>query len=141
MWKILLYEFWADRHLQRTRVLLTCLGIACGTFIVVVLLALGEGIKRAVMRELLGAYDAAIVIYPGMTTQPYQGLPSRRFIRFEDGDADLLLREVRDIELASKVYSDYQVRLTVEGSRVNEEAQLRGVDPSYAQLRNINAAH
>ena len=59
MWQILLSEFWEDLRTQRTRVLLTSVGIACGTFIVVVLLALGEGIKRAVLSELRYSWTPA----------------------------------------------------------------------------------
>jgi putative ABC transport system permease protein len=140
MWQILLSEFWDDLRGQRTRVALTGIGIACGTFIVVVLLALGEGIKRAVMTELLGAYDAAIVIRGGMTRQAYRGLPPRRIIRLEDDDVAALLREVPDIEAASPVYSRCCVRLTVAGRRVDEEARVRGVDASYARLRDMTAA-
>src|SRR5262245_24099290 len=140
MWKILLSEFWGELGAQRTRVTLTALGIACGTFIVVVLLALGEGIKRGLMTELLSAYDAAIVIYPGQTTKTYRGLPARRSITFEDDDIARLLREVSDLETASNVYSRWGLKLTVAGARPTEDAQVRGVDPSYAELRNITAA-
>jgi putative ABC transport system permease protein len=140
MWKILLSEFLEDLRAQRTRVALTGMGVACGTFIVVVLLALGEGIKRAVMSELLGAYDAAIVIYNGQTTKVYRGLPARRFIRFKDDDVAAILRDVPDIETASNVYSRYGVTMLGTAARPLRETQLRGVDPSYARLRNITAA-
>jgi putative ABC transport system permease protein len=140
MWKILLSEFVEDLRAQRTRVALTGMGIACGTFIVVVLLALGEGIKRAVLSELLGAYDAAIVIYNGQTTKAYRGLPARRFIRFKDDDVAAILREVPDIETASNVYSRWGVTMLGNAVRPMRETQLRGVDPSYGRLRNITAA-
>ena len=139
MWPILLSQFWDDLRAQRIRVLLTGFGIACGTFIVVVLLALGEGIKRVGLRDLLGEFDEAIVVYGGMTTQPFRGLPARRRIRFEDDDVAALVREVPDIALASKVY-DSRVRLTVPGTRVSEDAELQGVDASFASLRKVNAA-
>ena len=140
MWQILLSEFWQDLALQRTRVLLTGMGIACGTFIVVVLLALGEGVKRAVMNDILGSYDNAIMVYAGQTSKPYRGLPSRRFIRFEDGDLAAMMRAVPDIVIGSNVYSRWNARITVPGTRHSEEIELRGVDPSYAALRNISAA-
>src|SRR5690606_30497666 len=123
-------EFWDDLRSQRTRVVLTGVGIACGTFIVVVLLALGEGIKRAVMSELLGSYDAAIIIYPGMTTRPYQGLPPQRRIRFDEQDVPALMREVPDIDIASPVYGRSS-RLTIPGSRTEEDVQVQGVDAAY----------
>jgi putative ABC transport system permease protein len=139
MWRILLSEFWGDLLAQRTRVLLTGIGIACGTFIVVVLLALGEGIKRTVMTELLGEYDQAIMVYGGGTTQPYRGLPAHRRIRFEDDDVDALLRDVPDIAMASREYST-GVSLSVPGTRISEDVEVRGVDASYAVLRNVTAA-
>ena len=139
MWQILLSQFWDDLGAQRTRVLLTGFGIACGTFIVVVLLALGEGVKRAVMREVLGEYDQAIVLYGGMTTQPFRGLPARRPIRFEDDDVAAIMLDVPDVGLASKVYQS-RVRLTVPGTRAAEDAEVQGVDASYASLRNVTAA-
>jgi putative ABC transport system permease protein len=111
MWRILLSQFWDDLRAQRTRVLLTGFGIACGTFIVVVLLALGEGIKRTVMTELLGEYDQAIVAYGGATSQPFRGLPPRRRVLFEDDDVAVLLRDVPDLVMASREYSR-GVRLT-----------------------------
>jgi putative ABC transport system permease protein len=140
VWKNLLSEFWADLRAQRTRAMLTGIGIACGTFIVVVLLALGEGVKRALMSELLGAYDAAIIIYSGQTTKAFRGLPPRRSIQFEDDDVTRLLRHVPDIEAASKVYERYGVKLTVPGARPAEEVEVEGVDPAFARLRNITAA-
>lgn len=140
MWQILLSEFWEDLRAQRTRVLLTSIGIACGTFIVVVLLALGEGIKRAVMRELLGRYDDAIVATAGATSTPYRGLPARRRIALAEDDVAALLREVPDIEAASALYRRWGVRLTVEGNRTGEDALVQGVDLSYALMKELTPA-
>jgi ABC-type antimicrobial peptide transport system permease subunit len=55
MWKILLNEFWAELGLQKTRILLTTFAIAWGTFTVVLLLALGEGMKQRILTELVSA--------------------------------------------------------------------------------------
>jgi putative ABC transport system permease protein len=140
MWQILLLEFVEDLRTQRMRVLLTGVGIACGTFIVVVLLALGEGIKRAVMSEVLGSYDEAIVVYSGFTSMPYRGLPSRRRISLTEDDVPALLREVPDIETASAVFRRWGIRLTVEGGRTGEDAAVMGVDGSYALMRDMTPA-
>ncbi|MGD8277128.1 MAG: ABC transporter permease [Gemmatimonadota bacterium] len=139
MWTVLLSQFWNDLGTQRTRVLLTTFGIACGTFIVVVLLALGEGIKRAVLREVLGEFEQAIMVYGGRTTQPFRGLPARRRIRFDDDDVAAIVQDVPDIAAASNVYSG-RVRLTVAGSRASEDVSLQGVEASFASLRKMTAA-
>lgn len=140
MWRILLTEFWADLRTQTTRSTLTMVAIACGTFIVVVLLALGEGMKRAVISELLGMYDNAIVLYPGMTTRPYQGLPPSRRIRFTEEDAERIANRVPGVVMASPVYSIWGAKLTVEGRRAPEEVPLEGVNAAYGVLRRLEAA-
>jgi putative ABC transport system permease protein len=140
MWSILLAEFWGDLRSQTTRASLTMVAIACGTFIVVVLLALGEGLKRAVMSEVIGNYDNAITVYPGSTSRPYQGLPPNRRIRFTDDDARLLLQRVPDLEIATPVYSAWGARLSVEGNRTPEEANVEGVSAAYGVLRRLEAA-
>ncbi|HEX2168523.1 MAG TPA: ABC transporter permease [Longimicrobiales bacterium] len=140
MWQILLSEFWEDLRMQRTRVLLTGIGIACGTFIVVVLLALGEGIKRTVMSEVLGSFDEAIVVFGGRTNMPFRGLPARRGISLDEADVPAVLREVPDIVAGSALFRRWGIRLTVEGSRTGEDAQVYGVDASYALMRDVTPA-
>jgi len=140
MWQVLLAEFWEDLRSQRTRVMLTCIGIACGTFIVVVLLALGEGIKRSVMSELLGAFDESIVVSGGSTNMPYRGLPARRRIVLQDDDAAALLRDVPDLVAATAVFHRWGVHMTVPGRRSGEDVQVQGVDPSYALMKDVSPA-
>src|SRR5690606_1024856 len=48
-------------------------------------------------------------------------------------------REVPDIAAASAVYQRWGIRLTVEGSRVNEEALVQGVDASFARMKDMAA--
>ena len=140
MFQILLSEFWEDLRTQRTRVLLTSTGIACGTFIVVVLLALGEGVKREVMTEVLGSYEDAISVRGGFTTMPYRGLPARRRIPLEEADVQALLTEVKDIEVATAVYTYWGIRLSSESSRLRVEGQVQGVDDGFARMKKVEPA-
>ncbi|MEJ2218831.1 MAG: ABC transporter permease, partial [Gemmatimonadota bacterium] len=78
MFKLLLGEFWADLKVQRTRALLTLFAVFWGTLTIVLLLAFGEGLKRAVVEGLVGAGSKMFIIYGGETTLPYEGLPAGR---------------------------------------------------------------
>lgn len=140
MWPILLGEFWGDLRSQTTRAVLTAVGVACGTFIVVVLLALGEGVKRTVLTDLLGFYDEAIVVNGGVTSRAYQGLAPQRSIRLTESDADALRRRAPDLETLSPVYARWGVRLTVDGQRSSEQAAVEGVHPEYARLKKLRPA-
>ena len=81
MLKILLEEFWGDLRTQRTRALLTMFAVCWGTIAVVLMLAFGEGLKRAVVAGLQGAGERMFMVYGGETTQPFEGLPKGRDIR------------------------------------------------------------
>jgi hypothetical protein len=92
MWKILLGEFLGDLQAQRTRAMLTFFAVAWGTLSVVLLLAFGEGLKRAVTGGLLAAGDRILMVGGGVTSRAWKGLPQGRRIALVEEDLGLLRR-------------------------------------------------
>jgi putative ABC transport system permease protein len=127
--------FRTDAARQTKRIALTVLAIAWGTLSIVLLLSFGEGLKRAFNKGKRGMGEGGIgVLWGGSTTRPYAGLPSGRAIAFRDEDAELLAQRIPEIASLSREYS-IRRGLTVGTKTVN--ARIRGVDPSFGQLRNI----
>jgi putative ABC transport system permease protein len=129
VWKL----FRADAAHNRKRITLTVLAIAWGTLSIVLLLSFGEGLKRAFHRGKRGMGEGIGVMWPGATTRAYRGLPSGRNITFRDEDADLLRARVPELEALSREYSRRR-GITVGTKTVN--ARIRGVDPSFGEMRN-----
>jgi len=73
---------------NRTRALLSMMGIAWGIVAVVMLLSYGNGFRDALARGSRGAFgDAVVVLWPGQTSQQAGGERARRRIRFTMADA------------------------------------------------------
>jgi putative ABC transport system permease protein len=114
---------------------MTMFGIVWGTVTIVVLLAFGSGVKRAMSKNMHGMGEGIAIVWPGQTSIPFQGYGRDRAIRLVAEDALLLKREVSAIASCSPEYMrrGMPVRL---GEKVNL-ANTTGVVPEYGPMRNI----
>ena len=126
--------FRVDAARNRKRIGLTVMAIAWGTLSIVLLLSFGEGMKRSFHKGSRGMGEGIGVLWPGATTRAYAGLPSGRAISFTDEDAELLAARIPEISGISREYSK---RVPVAVGKKTVNARVRGVDPSFGQMRNI----
>lgn len=126
--------FRADAQHNRKRIALTVLAIGWGTLSIVLLLSFGEGMKRAMSKSTRGMGEFIGVLWPGATTKPYAGLPSGRKVPLGDDDAEMLLARIPSLADVSREYVTYR-SLTYGTKTVNN--RIRGVDPSFGELRNV----
>lgn len=130
---LVLKLFRHDAERQKKRLALTILAIGWGTLSIVLLLSFGEGLKQAFHRGKRGMGQGIGVLWPGATTRAYLGLPSGRTIAFRDEDAELLQARIPALQAVSREYSR---RLGLTRGQKTVNARLRGVDPSFGELRN-----
>ena len=126
--------FRVDAARNRKRIGLTVMAIAWGTLSIVLLLSFGEGMKRSFHKGSRGMGEGIGVLWPGATTRAYAGLPSGRAISFRDEDAELLGARIPEITAISREYSK---RVPVARGTKTVNARVRGVDPSFGEMRNI----
>jgi putative ABC transport system permease protein len=126
--------FRQDAARNRKRIGLTVMAIAWGTLSIVLLLSFGEGMKRSFHRNSRGMGEGIGVLWPGATTRAYAGLPSGRPIRFTDDDAEILAARIPEISGISREYSK---RVPVARGTKTVNARVRGVDPTFGEMRNI----
>ena len=126
--------FRVDASRNRKRIALTVMAIAWGTLSIVLLLSFGEGLKRSFNRNSRGMGEGIGVLWPGATTRAYAGMPSGRAISFTDEDADLLAARIPEIAAISR---EYAKRVPVAHGTKTINARVRGVDPSFGEMRNI----
>jgi putative ABC transport system permease protein len=131
----LLAEFWADLLAQRTRALLTLFAVFWGALTIVLLLAFGEGLKRAVVEATLGAGSRMFMVYGGETTEPFGGLPGGRNITLVERDLGLLMESIPQIDRGSVSYGGYGTLL--ESEAVTTTTMMEGVHPDFAELRSM----
>ncbi len=130
----LIRQFLADLSSQRLRTTLTVLGITWGTVAVVVLLAFGTGLEKQMKTQARGMGDGIAIVFGGRTTLAYRGFGEGRAIRLREDDAELIAREIPEIEAISPEYGRWLP--TRHGAAVTN-AYITGITPVYGDMRNV----
>ncbi len=85
-------EIWSTLRKNKLRAALTACGVFWGMFMLMVLLGLGAGLERGVVKSLGGMAMNSVYVWSQRTSMPYRGLQPGRYIRFNDQDIAVLSR-------------------------------------------------
>ena len=126
-------EAWIALGRNRIRSLLTMTGISWGIVAVTLLLSYGSGFRSVLMYTFETFGKAAVICWPGTTSEQAGGERAGKEVRFQQEDADW-----------AKAQSPLIKRITLETVRwkgISHEERLsdsatRGVYPEYGDMRN-----
>ena len=79
------------------RTVLTAFGVFWGIFILVILLAAGQGLENGVKKGFDGIATNTMFMWSQTTTKPYKGLPTIRRYDFKNGDIVALKEKFPDL--------------------------------------------
>jgi putative ABC transport system permease protein len=79
-------EIWATLRKNKLRAVLTACGVFWGMFMLMVLLGLGAGLQRGVVKSLGGMAMHSVYVWSQRTSMPYKGLQPGRYIKFTNQD-------------------------------------------------------
>ena len=133
MLRELVAQSWANLRRNPTRSLLTMLGIVWGIVAVAVLMAYGTGFRVVMMHGFDAFGKAAVVAWPGQTSEQAGGERAGRVVRIEKEDRDNILLEATMVKSLSLESTRW--RPITYGERVVNTA-IRGVESPYGELRN-----
>ncbi len=85
-------EIWATLRKNKLRAVLTACGVFWGMFMMMVLLGLGTGLERGVVRSLGGMALHSVYVWSQRTSMPYRGLQPGRYVRFSNHDIESIAR-------------------------------------------------
>jgi putative ABC transport system permease protein len=126
-------QAWDAVRRNRTRSLLTMLGIAWGIIAVALLMSYGGGFRTALVRGFNAFGRSAVVAWPGQTSEQAGGERAGRKVRFERADLDAIRAEAPLVKLSSMETVRW---LSISyGDRLANTA-IRGVYPEYGEIRN-----
>jgi putative ABC transport system permease protein len=124
--------------LRRKRAAMTVLTVAWGTLSMVVLLAIGEGIRRQVDLSFRQFGEPMLILNPGATSKPWLGWPKGRKVTVQYGDYDPIRKALAgDAEVGAMV-SIYPTSLRRGGREAT--IGVRGVGANYERLRSHYSA-
>ena len=119
---------------QKLRMALTILAITWGTISITLLMAFSIGVERQMRRAGAGMGQGVIILWPGQTTMPFQGLPQGRRIAFVPEDLDLVTARVAGIDNISGEYMRWGVVIEYGKKQVNK--LVSGVYPEFGEMRS-----
>ncbi|MGB2696320.1 MAG: ABC transporter permease [Candidatus Zixiibacteriota bacterium] len=128
-------QFLRDMRSQKLRTLLTLFGIIWGTTAVTLLLAFGEGLHAQMRKSAHGLGDKIVIMWPGRTSRPYEGLGKGRFLHLKEEDVSLLKREIKQMGQISPEYSQWNIQIKY-GKNIYSQ-NVVGVYPVFADMRNM----
>ena len=131
-------DFWQEIFMalrrNKLRTFLTGFAISWGIFILIVLLAAGNGLMDAVGERFSSRSTNSYTLYGGFTSKPYKGHNENRWIHFTDKDIRLLENNFPHVDQVSP-------RITSSGNAVYGDQlsplSLSGVRPVYAQTNDV----
>jgi putative ABC transport system permease protein len=132
-------QAFSNLRAQKTRTLLTALGIVFGVGSVIGMLAIGAGAREESLRfiEQLGVRNVLIDSRPAASDQEMQ--QRRRSSQgLNDRDVRILKANIEDLETLSARRSLHPARVLPKPSR--EIPELFGVRPSYAMIHSLRLA-
>lgn len=83
------------------RTIMTAFGVFWGIFILVILLAAGNGLGNGIKEGFSGIATNSMFMFTGQTTVPYKGMNKGRSYDFKIGDVEALRQNVNGLEIIS----------------------------------------
>ena len=120
---------------NKLRTFLTGLSVASGIFILVILLAIGQGMSNGVAKEFENDATNRISVWTNVTSVEYKGLNPGRIIEMDNRDYEMAVNKNSEkIELKSSVYSKWGQLTTYK--KESGSYRVEGVRGDYQFLEN-----
>ena len=134
-----LQEVWTTLSAHPLRTMLTALSVAWGIFMLVILLAAGDGLSKGATHQFRDDAVNSLWIYGGTTQKPFDGYPVNRKIVLNNDDYDLLSREIEGIEhITSRFYFNYRSMQISHGDRRGAfDIRASHPDHQFIEMSNI----
>ncbi len=120
------------------RTFLTGFAIVWSIYMLILLVATGNGFKHGLESNSLYMTGNTFALYPGNTTKPYHGLQKGRKIRFSEEDIDFFEKEIGKmvkVDEFTPIYNIMDANIVYETE--NTTVNIFGVRPGYDIMRNM----
>lgn len=121
---------------NKLRTALTGFSVAWGIFMLIVLLASGNGLRNGMLLGFGHMSTNSLSISPGSTSIPYNGMQKNRRIRIDQSDGTYLKQHLHEhIEGLVPVLNKNNTTVSFRKEYVN--ITITGVTPEFLALRNL----
>jgi putative ABC transport system permease protein len=125
-------EIWGTVRRNKLRTVLTGFAVAWGIFMLVVLLAFGNGLHNNVVHQFRDDAVNSIWIHPGQTSRPHAGHQPGRFLRFTNEDHEAIARLPGVEHITSRFF--IRGNNTITRGAKTTSFDVRAVHPAHRHL-------
>ena len=124
------------RH-NKLRTFLTGFSVSWGIFMLIVLLAAGNGLRNGIMYNFRNMSMNKVQVWNGYTNKPWKGMQPGREISFKESDFETLRNHFPEIGLLSPSawHSD-----TISTGKEYINGTMQGVYPDHAKINYVNVS-
>ena len=122
---------------NKTRFILSSIGIGWGVLILVVLIGVGKGLEDGIFNLFRGFAINSIYVLASKTTLPYQGNPAGQQIMFIEDDIHLLKSNIPSIISISPEASFNQ---KVSADNLSADYNIKGVFSEYFEMKLLKTS-
>jgi putative ABC transport system permease protein len=132
--KDILRQLYRDLRNEKLRTFLTIFGIVWGTVAISLMLAFGTGMHKQFMKNTAGLGDRIVILWPGLTSIPYEGLGKGRRLRIADEDIAAIRNEVPGLR---RVSGEYMTSMRLDYGTKTVSVDISGVITEFGAMRNL----
>lgn len=121
---------------NKLRTFFTGFAVAWGIFMLIVLLASGNGLSNGVASNFASETKNAIYLWPGTTTMAHGGYQSGRRMKMDEKDINLTSKQLPYVDTVAYSFSPPENISFAVGNKSGQYS-LRGVTPNYASFEGI----
>jgi putative ABC transport system permease protein len=132
--KDILRQLYRDLRNEKLRTFLTIFGIVWGTVAISLMLAFGTGLHKQLVKNTAGLGDRIMIIWPGLTSIPYEGLGKGRRLRIADEDIAAIRAEVPGLR---RVSGEYMTSMRMDYGTKTVSVDISGVITEFGEMRNL----
>jgi putative ABC transport system permease protein len=123
-----------DVRTEKLRTFLTVFGIVWGTVAISLMLAFGTGLHKQLIKTTAGLGDRIVIVWPGLTSIPYEGLGKGRRLRISEEDIDAVRSQVAGLK---RISGEYQTSMRLDYGTKTLSTDISGVAAEFGEMRNL----
>jgi putative ABC transport system permease protein len=132
--KDVLRQLFRDIRTEKLRTFLTVFGIVWGTVAISLMLAFGTGLHKQLVKNTAGLGDRIAIVWPGLTSIPYEGLGKGRRLRIADEDIDAIRSEVAGLK---RISAEYMTNMRMDYGTKTLSVDISGITAEFGEMRNL----
>ncbi|HET8775200.1 MAG TPA: ABC transporter permease [Thermoanaerobaculia bacterium] len=132
--KDVLRQLFRDIRNEKLRTFLTIFGIVWGTVAISLMLAFGTGLHKQLIKNTAGLGDRILIVWPGLTSIPYEGLGKGRRLRVAEEDLSAIRTEVEGLR---RVSGEYMTSMRLDYGTKTISVDISGVVTEFGEMRNL----